>query len=148
MIATLRTTTGREGVVIDSIVTRVQNKKIPIKSVFHTEDLRGYIFIEADDTMMIDEAVKGLPHIRGIVATNVQLDELEKFIVPEKREIILDVGDVIEVTGGPFKGEKAKITRVDETKGEATIELLEAPIPIPVTVPTTSLRLHEKKKRE
>lgn len=146
MIATVRTTTGREGVVIDAIVTRVQNKKLPLKSVFHTEDLRGYIFIEADDAMQITTAIQGIPHIRGVVATNVQLVELEKFLVPEKREIVLGIGDVVEVTGGPFKGEKAKITRVDEAKGEATIELLEAPIPIPVTVPTTSLRLHEKKK--
>jgi transcriptional antiterminator NusG len=146
MIATVRTTTGREGVVIDAIVTRVQNKKIPMKSVFYSEDLRGYIFIEAGSAENINSAIQGMPHIRGMVATNVQIQELEKFIVPEKREIKLEIGDVVEVVGGPFKGEKAKITRVDETNSEATIELLEAPIPIPVTVPTTSLRLHEKKK--
>jgi transcriptional antiterminator NusG len=148
MISTIRTTTGREGVVIEAIVTRAQNRKIPLKSVFHSDDLRGYIFIEADDAAHIGAAIQGMPHVRGMVATNVQLAELEKFLVPEKREIKLNIGDIVEVTGGPFKGEKAKITRVDETKGEATIELLEAPIPIPVTVPTTSLRLHEKKKTE
>jgi len=145
MIETIRTTTGREGVVIDAIVTRIKNKRLPIKSVFCTEDLRGYVFLEgeADD---IEAAIKGIPHIRGVVARDVKLAELEKFLVPEKREIKLDIGDIVEVIGGPFKGERAKITRVDETKGEITVEMLEAPIPIPVTIPSTSVRIHEKKK--
>ncbi|MEM7813616.1 MAG: transcription elongation factor Spt5 [Candidatus Aenigmatarchaeota archaeon] len=147
MIETIRTTTGREGVVIDAIVTRIKNKKLPIKSVFFTEDLRGYVFLEgeADD---IEAAIKGIPHIRGVVARDVKFAELEKFLVPEKREIKLDVGDIVEVIGGPFKGERAKITRVDETKGEITVEMLEAPIPIPVTIPSTSVRMYEKKKAE
>jgi len=147
MISTVRTTTGREGVVIDAVVTRIQNKKIPIKSVFYTEDLRGYVFVEGEGEQ-IEAAVKGVTHIRGIVAHNVQLAELEKFLVPEKREIKLDVGDIVEVIGGPFKGEHAKITRVDETKNEITVEMLEAPIPIPVTIASTSVRIHEKKKTE
>lgn len=145
MISTVRTTTGREGVVIDAVVTRIGNKKLAIKSVFYTEDLRGYVFIEGE-TDDIEAAIKGIPHIRGLVARNVKLAELEKFLVPEKREIKLDVGDVVEVIGGPFKGERAKITRVDETKGEITVEMLEAPIPIPVTIPNTSVRMYEKKK--
>ena len=49
MIVTVRTTTGRENVVIDSVITRVQNKKIPIKSLFHPEELRGYFFIEGEN---------------------------------------------------------------------------------------------------
>jgi len=146
MITTIRTTTGREGVVIDSVVSRIQNKKLPVKSVFFTEDLRGYVFIEGDEMEHIENSFKGVPHVRGMVARDVKLAELEKFLVPEKREIKLDIGDIVEVTGGPFKGEKAKVTRVDETKGEITVEMLEAPIPIPVTISSTSVRIHEKKK--
>ena len=146
MIATVRTTTGRENVVIDTVVTHIQHKKIPIKSVFSTEDLRGYVFIEGDELEHIEAATKGVPHIRGMVSKDVKLSELEKFLVPEKRVIKLDIGDVVEVVGGPFKGEKAKITRVDDTKGEITVEMLEAPIPIPVTISSTSVRMHEKKK--
>ena len=146
MILTIRTTTGRENTVIDSISARVTSKKLPIKSLFHPEDLRGYVFIESETSEVVEEAIKGVPHMRGIVAKNVQLKELEKFLVPEKAEIKIEVGDIVEVTGGPFKGEKAKIIRADEAKGEVTIELLEAVIPIPITIPTTSVRIHEKKK--
>ena len=144
-ILTVRTTTGRENVVIDSIVNKIQSRKIPIKSVFHPEDLRGYVFIEgeAED---IKISVKGVPHVRGLIQKDVKLEELERFLIPEKSEIKIEVGDVVEIIGGPFKGEKAKITRIDETKGEITVELLEAAIPIPVTISVNSVRIYEKKK--
>ena len=148
MITTIRTTTGRESVVIDALVTRIKNKKLPIKSVFCMEELRGYVFLEGETEEQVEAAVKGIPHIRGLVAHGVKFTELEKFLVPEKREIKLDIGDIVEVIGGPFKGERAKITRVDETKGEITVEMLEAPIPIPVTIAAASVRMYEKKKAE
>ena len=47
------------------------------------------------------------------------------------------------MTSGPFKNEKGKVTRVDEAKEEITIELLEAAIPIPITVPIDSVRVIE-----
>jgi transcriptional antiterminator NusG len=147
MISTLRTTTGRESAVLDAIVTRVKMKKLPLKSVFLTGDLRGYVFLEGEPDY-IEAAIKGIPHVRGLVARDVKLSELEKFLIPEKREIKLDVGDIVEVTGGPFKGERAKIKRVDEGKGEITVEMIEAPIPIPVTIASTAVRIHEKKKAD
>ena len=52
-------------------------------------------------------------------------------------------GDIVEITGGPFKNEKGKITRVDEAKEEVTLELLEAAIPIPITVSIDSVRVLE-----
>ncbi|MFH1630823.1 MAG: transcription elongation factor Spt5 [Candidatus Aenigmatarchaeota archaeon] len=146
MIASIRTTTGRENIVIDSISSKINSKKIPIKSVFHPEDLSGYIFIEADSAESIEEAVKNVPHVRGTVSRDVKLEELEKFIIPEKRTITIDVGDIVDVITGPFKGERAKITRVDEVKGDVTLELMEAVIPIPITISVNSIKIYEKKK--
>ena len=57
-------------------------------------------------------------------------------------------GDIVEVVGGPFKNEKGKITRVDESREEVTIELLEAAIPIPITVGMASIRVLEKAEDE
>lgn len=145
MIATIRTTTGRENVVIDSIQSRVKNHSIPIKSVFHPEDLRGYIFVEGE-VNEIEACIKGIPHIRGLINKDVNLEQLERFLIAEKEEIKLETGDTVEIIGGPFKGEKGKITRVDETKNEITVEFLEAAIPIPVTISVNTVRLYEKKK--
>jgi len=145
MLATIRTTTGRENVVIDSLVTRINAQKIPIKSIFHPEDLRGYIFIEGE-VEEIENVIKSIPHIRGFINKDVPITQIERFLVQEKSEIKFEVGDVIEIIGSPFKGERAKISHVDEQKGEVTVEFLEAAIPIPVTISINSIRMHEKKK--
>ncbi len=147
MILTIRTTTGRENVVMEAVAARSKKQNIPIKSVFHPEDLRGYIFIEgeAED---IEASVKSVPHVRGLINKSVLMKDLEKFLIAEKREIKLEVGDIVEVTGGPFKGEKGRIVRGDEAKSEITVEFLEAAIPIPVTISINAVRIYEKKRVE
>ena len=147
MIATIRTTTGRENVVIESIIARIKTRKLPIGSLFHPEEFRGYVFIEGEIND-IEATIKGIPHIRGLINKDAPMSDLERFLIPEKREIKVESGDIVEIIGGPFKGEKAKITRVDETKSEITVEFLEAAIPIPVTISINSVRIHEKKKKE
>ncbi|MBI2583469.1 MAG: transcription elongation factor Spt5 [Candidatus Aenigmarchaeota archaeon] len=145
MIVTIRTTMGRENMVLEALSVKIDKRKSPIKSLFRTEDLRGYIFVEGDPDE-VDGLIKNVQHVRGIVARDVSLEELEKFLVPEKQHIQLEIGDVVEIIGSPFKGEKAKITRVDEMKNDITVELLEVAIPIPVTIPAASVRLHKKKE--
>ena len=54
--------------------------------------------------------------------------------------------DVVEITGGPFKGMRAKITRLDKSKGEVTLELLEATFTLPITVHSDYVKLVEKAK--
>ncbi|MBI4018347.1 MAG: transcription elongation factor Spt5 [Candidatus Aenigmarchaeota archaeon] len=147
MIVTVRTTTGRENIVLEAIAARIKKQGISIKSLLHPEEFRGYIFIEGE-SQEIEAATKGIPHVRGVINKPVSLEQLEKFIIAEKREIKFEVGDVVEIVGDPFRGEKGKITRVDETKGELTVEFLEAAIPIPVTISVNSVRMYEKKKKE
>ncbi|MBI4896228.1 MAG: transcription elongation factor Spt5 [Candidatus Aenigmarchaeota archaeon] len=145
MLATIRTTTGRENIVMKSLEQRIHNASLPIKCLFRAEDLRGYVFIEGDAND-IEETIKGIPHIRGFINHDIPLTQLEAFLVPEKSEVKLEIKDIVEIISSPFKGEKARITRIDETKNEITVEFLEAAIPIPVTISANAVRLHEKKK--
>lgn len=145
MMLTIRTTTGRENVVIESLYNRVKKENLKVKSLFHPEELRGYVFVEGESEE-IETAIKGVPHIRGLINKEVQMSDVERFLVPEKSEIKFEIGDIVEIIASPFKGEKAKITRVDETKNEITVEFLEAAIPIPVTISTTSVRMEKKKE--
>ena len=52
----------------------------------------------------------------------------------------------MELISGPFKGEKARVQQIDQTKEEITVELIEAMVPIPVTVKGDSVRVIEKEK--
>jgi len=143
MLATIRITTGRENVVIEALSSRIKNSRIPIKSLVHPEELRGYVFIEGE-SKDIEAAIKNVPHIRGLINKPIPLQQVERFLIAEKSEVKFEIGDIIEIVSAQFKGEKGKITRVDETKGMITVEFLEAAIPIPVTIPITSVRMEKK----
>ncbi len=57
-------------------------------------------------------------------------------------------GDIVELIAGPFKGEKAKVVRVDEAKDEIVVELIGSIVPIPVTVRGEYVRLISKRQKE
>jgi transcriptional antiterminator NusG len=142
MIFTIRTTVGRENAVIEALLSRIKSRKLEIKSIFHPSELKGYIFIEGEEKVVI-EVIKGVPHVKGMIRKEVSIEEIKKFLEERKIEIKLKRGDIIEVIGGPFKNEKGKVTRIDEAKEEVTMELLDAAVPIPITVPLESVRLLE-----
>lgn len=142
MIYTLRTTVGRENAVMETLNNKVKNTGVEVTAMLHPEELKGYIFIEGQ-LEAVEKAIGGVPHIRGIIRKEVVMAQIKKFIEVKKVEIKINRGDIIEITGGPFKNEKGKVTRVDESKEEVTVELLEAAIPIPVTVPIDSVKMVE-----
>ncbi|TLM98954.1 hypothetical protein FDZ71_16405 [bacterium] len=47
----------------------------------------------------------------------------------------------MEIIAGPFKGMQAKVTRVDKAKSEVTLELLDAPYTLPITVHAEQTKL-------
>jgi transcriptional antiterminator NusG len=147
MIRTIRTTVGRENAVIETLTNKIKNMGLAIKSIFHPGELKGYIFLEGDEEV-INELIKGIPHVKGIIRKEVSMNDIKKFLEVKKIEIKINRGDVVEVTGGPFKNEKGKVTRVDEAKSELTIEFLEAAVPIPITIPIESARLIEAAEKE
>ena len=139
MILTARTTRGREKTAINALESKVKGKDVDIRAVFHPEDLQGYIFIEGNESDIRDVA-QDSRNINGIIDEEVDVEEIEKYLSEEQEEIKIEVGDKVEVVGGPFKGEEAKINRVDETNREVTIELLDAAVPIPTTVDADMVR--------
>lgn len=146
MIYTLRTTVGRENAVMETLNNKIRNVQAGVKIMFHPAELKGYIFIEGD-VPEIEKAIQGIPHIRGLIRKEVKIHEIKKFLEEKKIEIKVNKGDIVEVVGGPFKNEKGKVIRVDEAKEELTIELLEAAVPIPITIPIDSVRFIEKAEK-
>jgi len=144
----VRTTAGQEKNVADIIAVRVETSKLPIKAVLVPEMLKGYVFIEAEGPHFVDEVIAGIKHVRSRVPGIVSFSEVERYIVVRPVIEELDIEDVVEVVGGPFKGMRAKITRVDKTKEEVTLELLEATFTLPITVHADYVRLVEKAKKE
>jgi transcriptional antiterminator NusG len=145
MIYTLRTTSGREDIVIDLLLSKISADSLDIKSVFHPAEIKGYVFIEGK-LGNVHKAIQGLMHIRGLIEKPIRLEEIQHFLEPKMAKIKVDDSDIIEIIGGPFKGEKGKVTRINKIKDEITVELLEASIPIPVTIATEFVKIVKKAK--
>jgi transcriptional antiterminator NusG len=148
VIFAVRTTAGQEKNVATLIAARAEMSKLPIKAVLVPEMLKGYVFIEADGPHFVEEAIAGIKHVRSRVPGIVDFSEVERYIVVKPVIEELDEEDTVEVVGGPFKGMKARITRVDRTKEEVTLELLEATFTMPITVHADYVKLVGKGKRE
>jgi len=146
MIYAVRTTVGQERNVSNLIAGRAEVNKIPIKAILVPEILKGYIFIEAEGPHIVEKAISGIRHVRSRVPGRVSLSEVEKYIIIKPIIEELDIDDIVEVTGGPFKGMRAKITDIDRAKEEVTIELLEASFTLPITVHADYLKLVKKGK--
>ena len=143
MIYTIRTTSGREDIVIDLLMSKIQGEDVDIKSVFHPAEIKGYVFIEGK-IGDVHRAMHGLMHIRGLIDKPINIEEIRHFLEYKKARIKVDEGDVVEIIGGPFKGEKGRIIRVNKIKDDVTAELLEASIPIPVTITTEFVKVIKK----
>lgn len=144
----IRTTGGQEHVVAKLLENRVSNKKLGIQSILVLEDLKGYIVIEAPDANIVYEALSGVRHVRGQLRGELQFKDIEGFLVKKPTVTELSVDDTVEIIGGPFKGMRAKITRVDYEKQEATVILLDAPYQLPVTVDANYLKLVAKASQQ
>lgn len=144
-IYTVRTIVGRENVVIDSIMGRVKKENIPIKSIMRVEEIKGYVFIEGD-LKDVKEAIKNVVNVKGLITSPVKIEEIEKFLKPKETKIEVNLGDIVEVMSGPFKDTRGKVTRIDNVKGEVTIEPLEVAVPIPITIPIEFIKIVERRK--
>ena len=147
-IYAVRTTVGQERNVSNLIAGKIEANNIAVRAILVPETLKGYIFIEAEGPHVVDEAISGIKHVRSRVPGVVPFAEVEKYIVVKPIIEELDVEDLIEITGGPFKGMRAKITDIDRTKQEITIELLEATFTLPITIHADYAKLVEKGKKE
>ena len=149
-IFSVRTTAGQEKNVANLIATRVETDKElkqKIKAILVPEPSKGYVYVEATGPHFVEKAIAGIKHLRARAPGNVSFSEVEKYIIVKPVIEELDVEDLVEVIGGPFKGMRAKITRVDRAKEEVTLELLEATFTLPITVHADYVKLVEKAKK-
>lgn len=145
-IFVVKTTTGQEKNVARFIAARAEMKKMPIKAILAPQTLKGYIFVEADNLHFVQNSIEGLRHVQGMRPESISFSEIEKYIVRKPIIEELNEEDIVEITGGPFNGMRAKITRIDITKEEVTLELLEATFTLPITVHSDYVKIVEKAK--
>ncbi|MCF7862114.1 transcription elongation factor Spt5 [Candidatus Woesearchaeota archaeon] len=140
-IYAIRTTANREDQVMDFVTSNVTKKKIDVYSIIRPHGMRGYIFLEAKDRISAESAAFSVPYARGVLPNMIDYKEIEHMLEQVKREVNIQKNDICEIISGPFKREKAKITRIDKTKEDVVVELLESAVPIPITVKMDAVKV-------
>ena len=112
----VRTTGGQEKVVLRLLETKKRSGDLNVQSVLLVDNLKGYIVIEAEDPQIMFNAIQGIRHVKGQLRGELQYSEIENYLVKKSTVSELAVDGIVEIIGGPFKGMKATITRVDHEK--------------------------------
>jgi len=163
-IYAVKATAGQERVVAELLYREAVNKKDAIEaeggkvySVLYTTGLKGYVLVEANSPGVVEDLAREVPKTRGLLlkekgnlesAGIIPIEDLENTLTPRKIATEVNRGDLIELIAGPFKGEKAKVARIDEDKNEITVELIEAAVPIPVVVSGEDIKILVRDKDE
>lgn len=137
----IRTTGGQEKVVMNLLQNKINTGQINLYSVLLVDNLKGYIVVEAKDANSAFNSLQGIRHIRGQLRGEMEFKDIEGYLVTKSTAPTIAVDNVVEIIGGPFKGMKATVTRVDNDKQEATVILLDAPYQLPVTVDSNYLKI-------
>ncbi len=142
LIFALRTTANKEDQVMDFITSNAKRKGLDVYSVIRPHGMRGYIFIEASSIGEAERAAFNVPYARGVLKKPIDYEkEIKSMVEDVKQEINIRKNDIAEIISGPFKREKCKIVRVDKPKEEVVVELLEAAVPIPITLKMDAIKV-------
>lgn len=140
-IYALRTTANREDQVMDFVTSNAVKKKLAIYSIIRAHGMRGYIFVEAGSKQDAEQVAFNVPYARGILPGEIGYNEIEHMLEQVKVDVNIQKNDIVEIISGPFKREEAKVSRIDKAKEEVVVELLEAAVPIPITLRMDAIKV-------
>ncbi len=147
-IYALRTTANREDQVLSFLTSNAKRKKLGVLSVVRPHGMRGYIFVESVSRSDAEQAAFGVPYARGILSNIIEFKEIEHMLEQVAKDMNIKKNDIVEIISGAFKREKAKVSRIDKTKEEVVVELLEAAVPIPITLKMDAVKVIRREDHE
>lgn len=134
--------------------------KDEIMSIVHPHSMRGYVFVEASAKHHVEKLIgraggrdpkarRGLnltplKNAKSVLPGEAPLENILPYLEPKAVTSGIDVGCIVEIVTGAFKGEKARITAVADTKEEVTMELYEQVIPMTLSMRGDHVRVIER----
>jgi len=147
----VRTTIGQEKGVLQSMFNklRVINPFPDIKVMMISEQLRGYVFVEATHQRDVLMLIAGLRHVKGKVVGSIKLETIAHVISPRRVTELLEEGDTVKIVTGIFQGQKAVVVRMPKegAKEEVTLRLKDSDSSIAIKMHGDFLKLLEKGAR-
>jgi len=144
MYLIVRVTSSQEKITADILENKVRKTGLPISAVILPTGMRGYLVIECESENACRDLIMNEPHVKGVLSNPLSTEELDKMLTVKTATQEIGVNDTVEFLSGPFKGYKAKVKKVDSTKDEITVELMDVAVPIPVTTKSNIARIIHK----
>ena len=148
MIFIIKVITNKEEKAAEMIAEKAEKKNLNVFSVLKPHGLRGYILLEAEDRESAEESVFNMPYVKGIIGKTISYEEIKNMVETSVAAISIKDGDIVEMIGSTFKGEKAKVLRVDKQKEEVVVSLLGAVVSFPVTVKIDNVKVIRREDEE
>ena len=147
-IYAVKTTANHERSVANMIAMVAKKESLDIRSILVPEELKGYVLVESPMQEIVETAIHNIHHAKTVVKGASTIEEVQHFLAPKPTVTGITEGDIVELISGPFKGERARVKRIDTSKEEITVELSEAMVPIPVTVRGDIVRVLSKEEKD
>ncbi|MDV0446946.1 hypothetical protein MsAg5_08140 [Methanosarcinaceae archaeon Ag5] len=143
----VKTTVNQEKSVAKSMALVAKKEHLDVRAILAPEELKGYVFVETPRSDVIDSLIQAVPHAKSMLKSHSTIGEIEHFLKPKPISTGITEGSIIEITSGPFKGEKAKVKRIGTGQhDEITVELFDAVVPIPITIRGDTVRVLKKEE--
>tara|TARA_B100000029_G_scaffold323951_1_gene316356 strand:+ start:174 stop:1040 length:867 start_codon:yes stop_codon:yes gene_type:complete len=153
----LKTSIGQEQNVAREIQARLSGtgslKEVQdeIYGVLSPHFMRGYIFVEASALHHVEKLIgrvgvstTPMKNCRKVLDGESPLGDVLPYLEPKAATTGIEEGSIVEIHGGAFRGQTARVTRVTESKEEVTVELFEAAVPVALTVRADQVRVTQR----
>jgi len=153
----LKTSIGQEQNVAKEIEARLSGtgslKEVQdeIYGVLSPHFMRGYIFVEASALHHVEKLIgrvgvstTPMKNCRKVLDGESPLGDVLPYLEPKAATTGIEEGSIVEIHGGAFRGQAARVTRVTESKEEVTVELFEAAVPVALTVRADQVRVTQR----
>ncbi|KAL6063390.1 Transcription elongation factor SPT5 [Balamuthia mandrillaris] len=95
-----------------------------IKSAVCCDNLKGYIYVEAEKEAHVSKAIKGLRLLFDWGIKLVPIKEMTTVLTVTKKTSNLKKGNWVRVKRGTYSGDLGQIEDVDDTRGRITVKLI------------------------
>ncbi len=153
----VKTTINQEQKVAQEMQARLsgtgslRDSKDEIFGILHPPQMRGYLFIEASARHHVENligrgggATTPLKNAKAVLGGEAPLKDVTPYLEPKAATVGIEIGTIVEIATGAFRGEKARVTNVSENKDEITMVLYEAAIPMELTMRADHVRIIDR----
>ena len=161
----VKTAIGSEQRVVEEMRARLSgtgtlhNVRGEIFSILHPHQMRGYVFVESSAQHHVEKLIgrtggrdrknRGaiittpLKNAKGVLGMS-PYEDVSAYLEPKAATSGIEVGCIVEIISGAFKGEKARVISITEAKEEVSMELYEADIPMTLNMRGDHVRVIDR----